>query len=71
LKQYNTKDQNLWIHTTLWSCVDDDGTYINSKGKFNVPLDKKQELIDILHDVRFVHKKHVFLSERPHNNTLY
>ena len=60
LKQYYTKDQNLWTHTTLGPCIDDDGTYINSK----------QELIDILHDVRFVHKKPVFLSERPQQHTL-
>src|SRR5205823_5761397 len=69
-KQYYTKDQNLWTHTTLGPCIDDDGTYINSKGKFNIPIDKKQELIDILYDVRFVHKKPVFLSEKPQQHTL-
>src|SRR2546421_5146252 len=28
LKQYYTNDHNLWTHTTLGPCIDDDGTHI-------------------------------------------
>lgn len=59
LQQYKADKGKEYTHTSMGSPA----------GSYNIPIDKKNELIDLLYQTIFVNKKPVHLTEKPPQHT--